>query len=53
MCGRLAQKSLAGKVSKQFKVEVPPLVERCNVAPMQSALAVREAPDCREAAFLK
>ena len=54
MCGRFAQKSPAGKVSKQFKVEeVPPLVERYNVAPAQSVLAVRESPDGREAAFLK
>jgi putative SOS response-associated peptidase YedK len=54
MCGRFAQKSSAKKVSKQFKVEeVPPLVERFNVAPMQSVLAVREASDGREAAFLK
>ena len=54
MCGRFAQKSPAGKVSKQFKVEgVPPLVERFNVAPAQSVLAVRVASDGREAAFLK
>ena len=54
MCGRFAQKSPARKISKQFKVEeVPPLVERYNVAPAQSVLAVREASDGREAAFLK
>ena len=53
MCGRFAQKSSAKKVSKQFKVEeVPPLVERYNVAPTQSVLVVRE-PDAREAVFLK
>jgi putative SOS response-associated peptidase YedK len=53
MCGRFAQKSSAKKVSKQFKVEeVPPLVERYNVAPTQSVLVVRE-PDEREAVFLK
>jgi putative SOS response-associated peptidase YedK len=54
MCGRFAQKSPAKKVAKQFKVEeVPPLVERYNVAPTQAVLAVREASDGREATFLK
>jgi putative SOS response-associated peptidase YedK len=54
MCGRFAQKSPARKIKQQFKVEeVPPLAERYNVAPAQSVLAVREAPDGREAAFLK
>ena len=53
MCGRFTQKSPAKKISKQFKVEeVPPLVERYNVAPGQSVLVVRE-PDDREAVFLK
>lgn len=53
MCGRFAQKSSAKKVSKQFKVEeVPPLVERYNVAPTQPVLVVRE-PNAREAVFLK
>lgn len=53
MCGRFAQKSSAKKVSKQFKVEeMPPLVERYNVAPAQSVLVVRE-PDAREAVLLK
>lgn len=53
MCGRFAQKSPAKKISKTFKVEeVPPLVERYNVAPTQSVLAVREASDGREAVFL-
>jgi putative SOS response-associated peptidase YedK len=32
---------------------VPPLVERYNVAPVQPVLAVRDASDGREAAFLK
>jgi putative SOS response-associated peptidase YedK len=40
MCRRFAQKSSARKVSKQFKVgEVPPLVERYNVAPAQRGAA--------------
>jgi putative SOS response-associated peptidase YedK len=53
MCGRFAQKSPPKKIAKQFKVEeVPPLVERYNVAPTQSVLVVRE-PDEREAVFLK
>jgi putative SOS response-associated peptidase YedK len=54
MCVRFAQKSPARKLSKQFEVEeVPPLAERFNVAPAQPVPAVREAPDGREAAFLK
>jgi putative SOS response-associated peptidase YedK len=54
MCGRFAQKSPAKKITKKFKVEeVPPLVERYNVAPTQTVLAVREASDGREATFLK
>jgi putative SOS response-associated peptidase YedK len=54
MCGRFAQKSPRAKITKKFKVEeVPPLVERYNVAPTQTVLAVREASDGREAAFLK
>jgi putative SOS response-associated peptidase YedK len=53
MCGRFAQKSPAKKIKQQFKVEeVPPLVERYNVAPTQSVLVVRE-PAEREAVFLK
>jgi putative SOS response-associated peptidase YedK len=54
MCGRFAQKSPAKKITKKFRVEeVPPLVERYNVAPTQTVLAVREAPDGREATYLK
>ena len=54
MCGRFAQKSPAKKVREKFKVEeVPPLVERYNVAPTQTVLVVRELSDAREAAFLK
>jgi putative SOS response-associated peptidase YedK len=54
MCGRFAQRSLARKVAKQFKVEeVPPLAERYNVAPAQNVLTVREASGGREATFLK
>jgi putative SOS response-associated peptidase YedK len=53
MCGRFAQKSSAKKLKQQFKVEeVPPLVERYNVAPTQSVLVIRE-PAEREATFLK
>lgn len=38
----------------EFKVEeVPPLVERYNVAPTQTVLAVREASHGREATFLR
>jgi putative SOS response-associated peptidase YedK len=54
MCGRFAQKSSAKKVAEKFKVEdVPPLVERYNVAPTQAVLGVREGADTREATFLK
>lgn len=54
MCGRFVQRSSAKKIAKKFNVEeAPPLAERFNVAPSQSVLAVREAPDGREASFLK
>ena len=54
MCGRFAQKSPRAKITKKFKVEeVPPLVERYNVAPMQSVLAVRETSEGREATLFK
>ena len=42
MCGRFTQKLPAKKVAEKFKVkveEVPPLVERFNVAPAQNVLA--------------
>jgi len=54
MCGRFVQKSPPKKVAEKFKVEeVPPLVERFNVAPAQAVLAIREGEGAREAAFLK
>ena len=54
MCGRFAQKSPAKKIAKQFKVEeVPPLVERYNVAPAQMILGIREVDDTREATLYK
>ena len=56
MCGRFTQKLPAKKVAEKFKVkveEVPPLVERFNVAPTQNVLAVREFAEGREATFLK
>lgn len=54
MCGRFAQKSLRAKITKKFKVEeVPPLVERYNVAPAQAVLGVRESSSGREATFFK
>jgi putative SOS response-associated peptidase YedK len=54
MCGRFAQKSPRAKITKKFKVEeVPPLVERYNVAPAQAVLGIREASGGREATFFK
>ena len=54
MCGRFAQKTPARKLAQQFKVkEVPPVVERYNVAPAQEVLAVREIMGLREAVLLK
>jgi putative SOS response-associated peptidase YedK len=54
MCGRFAQRSPSGKLSKKFKVEeVPPLAERYNVAPTQAVLGIREYGDARAAAFFK
>src|SRR4051812_48624090 len=54
MCGRFTQRSPSKKIAKKFEVgEVPQLAERYNVAPSQAVLAVREAPDGREASFLK
>jgi putative SOS response-associated peptidase YedK len=54
MCGRFVQKSPSKKVAEKFQVgEVPPLVERFNVAPAQAVLAIRESGAGREAAFLK
>lgn len=54
MCGRFTQKSPAKKITKKFKVEeVPPLVERYNVAPAQAVLGIRESSGAREATFFK
>lgn len=54
MCGRFTQKSPPRKVTEKFGVgEVPPLVERFNVAPAQTVLAIREGGAGREAAFFK
>jgi putative SOS response-associated peptidase YedK len=42
------------KITKKFKVEeVPPLVERYNVAPAQAVLGIRELSSTREATFFK
>lgn len=54
MCGRFAQRSPSKKIAEKFKVEeVPPLVERYNVAPAQQVLGIRESSGAREAAFFK
>ena len=54
MCGRFVQKSSPKKLAAKFQVaEVPPLVERFNVAPAQAVLAIRDGEGAREAAFLK
>lgn len=56
MCGRFTQNLPAKKVAEKFEVkveEIPPLVERFNVAPTQNVLAVREGVERREATFLR
>src|SRR5947209_15306602 len=54
MCGRFSQKSPSKKIAKKFGVEeVPPLLERYNVAPSQAVLGIREAEGMREATFFK
>lgn len=54
MCGRFSQRTPSKKIAEKFKVEeVPPLLERYNVAPSQRVLGVREAGESREAAFFK
>jgi putative SOS response-associated peptidase YedK len=53
MCGRFSQKSSSKKIAEKFEVEeVPPLLERYNVAPSQAVLGVRE-DGVREATFFK
>src|SRR2546423_1278433 len=54
MCGRFSQKSSSKKIAKKFEVEeVPPLIERFNVAPAQGVLGIREGIGAREATFFK
>src|SRR5437763_126906 len=54
MCGRFSQRSPSKKVAEKFKVEeVPPLLERYNVAPSQPVLGIREAGGVREATFFR
>jgi putative SOS response-associated peptidase YedK len=54
VCGRFTQKTPAKKIVEKFEVEeVPPLLERYNVAPMQKVLGIRESDDKREATFFK
>ncbi|MDQ3743237.1 MAG: SOS response-associated peptidase [Acidobacteriota bacterium] len=54
MCGRFTQKSPSKKIAEKFKVEeVPPLLERYNVAPMQKVLGIRESSGGREATLFK
>jgi putative SOS response-associated peptidase YedK len=54
MCGRFTQKSPSKKVAKKFEVkQVPPLVERYNVAPTQAVLGIRDRDGAREASFFR
>lgn len=54
MCGRFTQRSPSKKIVEKFKVEdVPPLLERYNVAPTQRVLGIRKSEGTREAAFFK
>lgn len=54
MCGRFSQRTPTKKIGEKFKVEeVPPLLERYNVAPSQQVLGIREAGEARESTFFK
>ncbi|MBC7931476.1 MAG: SOS response-associated peptidase [Rubrivivax sp.] len=54
MCGRFTQKSPSKKIAKKFEVEeVPPLVERYNVAPTQAVLGIRDSSGGREGSFFQ
>lgn len=54
MCGRFTQKSPSKKIAKKFEVEdVPPLLERYNIAPSQAVLGIRDGGGMRETAFFK
>jgi putative SOS response-associated peptidase YedK len=54
MCGRFSQRSPSKKIAKKFEVEeVPPLLERFNVAPSHKVLGIRETEGVREATFFK
>lgn len=54
MCGRFSQRTPAKKIAEKFGVdEVPPLLERYNVAPTQAVLGVRAGDGVREATFFK
>ncbi|PYS89593.1 MAG: hypothetical protein DMF64_17335 [Acidobacteria bacterium] len=54
MCGRFSQRTPAKKIAQKFGVEeVPPLLERYNVAPAQVVLGIRAGDGMREATFFK
>ena len=54
MCGRFSQRSSPKKIAGKFEVEdVPPLLERYNVAPAQQVLGIRGSEDKREATFFR
>ena len=53
MCGRFTQRKPAEVIAREFKVEVPELFPRYNIAPTQEVLAVREGGEGREAAALR
>ena len=53
MCGRFSLKTPSKVLAKAFKIEVPTLPLRYNIAPTQQVAAVRSRPDGRELALLK
>ena len=53
MCGRYSLKTPSRVLAKAFKLEVPTLPLRYNIAPTQQVAAIRSHPDGRELALLK
>lgn len=53
MCGRFAQRKPSKVIAETFKVDVPELLPRHNIAPTQHVLAVRESREGREAVTLR
>jgi putative SOS response-associated peptidase YedK len=53
MCGRFAQRSDPKRLAKEFKVDMPEVEPRYNIAPTQEILGVLASEDGREMKFFK